>query len=78
MPAEAAALQSAIRSFAIDERIQQGRGAVRATLFHLVQRQSVDAYRAAAETALSTLLSPWSGTVSGPWPPFAFAPELIT
>jgi hypothetical protein len=77
LPAEAVPVQAAAKALAFDERIQQGRGAFRATLFHLIGRERVEPYRAAVDAALSDLPPPWGGTVSGPWPPFAFAPELI-
>ena len=42
------------------------------TLYQLIEKTVIDRYRA---TAL-TLTTP-GVTVSGPWPPFAFAPELL-
>lgn len=76
VPSEAAPLQAAVRSLVSDERVQPGRGGIRATLFHLVARDNVDRYRDAVEAVLPGM-APWSAAVSGPWPPFAFAPELI-
>lgn len=38
-------------------------------VYHLVHREDVDAYRAALDGMAGL-------TVSGPWPPFAFVPEL--
>jgi hypothetical protein len=76
VPAEGAPLQQAVAPFVVDERIQPGRGGVRSTLFHLVSRDDVERYERAVE-ASAPHLSPWRAVVSGPWPPFAFAPELV-
>lgn len=78
MPNESTPLRNAVKRFVVDERIQPGRGSVRATLFHLIARDDIDQYRDAAEDAGAALaLQSWSATVTGPWPPFAFAPELF-
>ena len=75
LPAEAAPLQEAVQSFVIDSRVQAGRGAIRATLFHLISLEDVSAYRDAIALAIPQI-APWQASVTGPWPPFAFAPEL--
>lgn len=74
-PAESLPLRTAVKPFVIEERVQAGRGGVRATLFHLVERQDITRYREAAE-AVAPAMGAWTASVSGPWPPFAFAPEL--
>jgi hypothetical protein len=77
VPAEAAPLRDAVAPFVIEERVMPGRGSVRATLFHLVAREDVDRYRSAAERIRApTAASLVRTVVTGPWPPFAFAPEL--
>jgi hypothetical protein len=76
VPSEAAPLQAAVKPFVVDERVQPGRGGIRATVFHLVAKDDVGQYLAAIEAVLSSM-APWRAAVSGPWPPFAFAPELI-
>lgn len=76
VPPEAAPLQQAVAPFVVDERVQPGRGGVRSTLFHLVSREDVERYERAVEGSASRLV-PWRAAVSGPWPPFAFAPELV-
>jgi hypothetical protein len=48
---------------------------VRITLFHLVERDCIGGYEEAVEHTSKTV-PPGCVTVSGPWPPFAFAPEL--
>jgi hypothetical protein len=76
IPSEAAPLWAAVDGLVIDQRVQPGRGGIRATVFHLVARSDVAAYRSAIERA-APAIAPWSATTSGPWPPFAFAPELL-
>jgi hypothetical protein len=76
VPPEAAPLRALVAPFVIEERVMRGRGSVRATLFHLVARENVDRYRHAAEGIEATAAPPLETTVTGPWPPFAFAPEL--
>ena len=74
-PPEASALRDALRGFVVDQRIQAGRGNIRLTVFHLVNRTDIERYIRAAEQA-SSGIAPWRMSLSGPWPPFAFAPEL--
>jgi hypothetical protein len=76
LPTEVAPLEAAVRSLVVDQRVRPGRGRMHATLFHLIPRSQVDAYRAAFEAALPRI-EPWHAALSGPWPPFAFAPEVI-
>jgi len=75
LPPELAPLSTAVQPFVVDQRMQPGRAAVRATLFHLVRREDVAAYRRALEAALPAI-SPWSAVATGPWPPFAFTPAF--
>ena len=75
VPPEAEPLCAAVDRFVVERRVQPGRGGIRTTLFHLISRDHVDQYVAAAEAA-SASIAPWRAVVSGPWPPFAFAPEL--
>lgn len=75
IPREAAPLERALRRFAVETRVQPGRGAVRVTFFHLVRRGHVSRYRMAFESA-APAVSPLRAVLTGPWPPFAFAPEL--
>lgn len=75
VPAEAAPLMAAVGPFVVDMRMQPGRGGIRASVYHLVERGAAAAYRRAAASAIPSLL-PWRATVTGPWPAFAFAPEL--
>jgi gas vesicle protein GvpL/GvpF len=74
-PAEALPVRDAVSRFIVDERVQPGRGGIRLTVFHLVERTDVAAYIEATQDA-SEKIAPWRVSLTGPWPPFAFAPEL--
>lgn len=76
VPAEAEPFCAAVHRFVVDRRVQPGRGGIRTTLFHLIPREHVEEYVAAAGAAAESI-APWRAVVSGPWPPFAFAPELV-
>lgn len=70
-------LRRAVRPLVDAERVDPARGRVRATLHHLIPRGRAAEYRALVERSLAT--TPPGGdqvVVSGPWPPFAFTPEL--
>jgi hypothetical protein len=77
-PPMAAALSTvadAVRSVVFMERAEAGRGRVIATLYHLLDKDRVEDYkRALAPIPLPTGNQALS--VTGPWPPFAFAPDL--
>ena len=75
IPSELDPMRAAVARFVAEERVSPGRAGVRATLFHLVGRDAVPAYREAVARATETMPS-GSVTLTGPWPPFAFAPEL--
>lgn len=68
---DAAAISAAVRDLVRDERRHRGQGHLAWTLYHLVDRGAVGAYRQAAGALGSSL-----ATVTGPWPPFAFVPDL--
>jgi hypothetical protein len=56
------------------ERYEPSRPAFPETLYHLVDRKNIDAYLAASSR------TPWSSlapTLGGPYPPYAFVPELL-
>ncbi|MGZ5429551.1 MAG: GvpL/GvpF family gas vesicle protein, partial [Thermoanaerobaculia bacterium] len=57
------------------ERIGRGERSVAATLYHLVPRGMSIPYQDALEPLRADFPGP-GFIVSGPWPPFAFAPEL--
>jgi Anion-transporting ATPase len=58
------------------ERAEAGERGLRLVVYHLVARRLVSRYRRRA-SVLQTLLTPYAVTVTGPWPVFAFAPELF-
>lgn len=61
-------------AFVVRERYQPAANGVPDTLYQLIETTAVTRYRTIADAL--TLTSP-ELTVSGPWPPFAFAPELL-
>jgi uncharacterized protein YbjT (DUF2867 family) len=73
-PPVAAVLTDALHFFVHDERSESDSKHGRTALFHLIDRADVRRYRA----ALERLPVPEGErvTVTGPFPPFAFAPEL--
>ena len=75
VPPEAAPLMAAVERFVVDARVQPGRAGIRASVYHLVERSAATPYRRAAAAAVPSLL-PLRATVTGPWPVFAFAPDL--
>jgi len=68
---EAAAISRAVRAIVADERTQRGQGRIEWTLYHLVDRSALPQY----ENAIAAFASP-TVAISGPWPPFAFVPDL--
>jgi hypothetical protein len=76
LPSSLAAVSGAVRGLVVTERCEVGRGGLSFMLYHLVDREDVQRYRdcaaAVKEPADGTL------TVTGPWAPFAFAPDLWT
>jgi hypothetical protein len=75
VPSELEPVRAAVTRFVVEERLSPGRAGVRSTVFHLVDRGAVDSYREAVQRAAEAMPA-GSVTISGPWPPFAFAPEL--
>jgi hypothetical protein len=74
IPSALSAASEAVRSLAVLERFGTGRGST-ATLYHLIERPQVQVYR-----DLLARVASGDGklTVSGPWAPFAFTPDLWT
>jgi hypothetical protein len=65
-------VRAATHELVVDERVNPGASGVPPALFHLIDRRHVEAYRRAAESV--KLDGDVRIRVSGPWPPFAFAP----
>jgi hypothetical protein len=70
----AAALTDAVRVLVRDERIETDREHGRTSLFHLIDRGDVRRYRAAIDRV--PLPEGERITVTGPYAPFAFTPDL--
>jgi hypothetical protein len=71
------ALKRAVKPLVRAERLEPARGNIRVTLHHLIERGRVRAYRAAVRDAVA-VPSAEHVVISGPWPPFAFAPDLLS
>ena len=76
VPAEVAVIREELGALVREERIAPGEGRLRAIVYHLVARRSIPQYRRRA-AVLPALLAPRTVTVTGPWPAFAFVPELF-
>jgi Gas vesicle synthesis protein GvpL/GvpF len=76
LPAAAKAIRRNVAPVLAAERIDPGRPGIVATMHHLVRRDDVRRYVAMVEAALERLASPPRVVISGPFPPFAFAPDL--
>jgi hypothetical protein len=72
----ARAIRRAVRPVVSRERIDPVRGGVQTTMHHLVPRRSVPRYLALVGSAIARTASPLQVSVAGPFPPFAFAPDL--
>ncbi|MHB8419200.1 MAG: GvpL/GvpF family gas vesicle protein [Myxococcales bacterium] len=68
-------LRPALADVVVGERIEAGSGQLLATAYHLVRRGRSGAYLAALESARATLPA-LRFAASGPWAPYAFAPEV--
>jgi hypothetical protein len=70
LPRHAERLLSAVQPYVVSARREPGAGRLLATLYHLVDAAQISRYMAAARTRRPGVI------VSGPWPPFAFSPQL--
>lgn len=76
LPDAVARLNAAVRALVRADRAEPGRFGVRAIVYHLIERKRRSAYRRAIAAA-SAHAAPFEMSVTGPFPPFAFAPELL-
>jgi hypothetical protein len=67
------AINTAVGTLAVASRLECGEGIVAAKLYHLIARGTDPEYRRATASLELTGLTI---VVTGPWPAFAFAPEL--
>lgn len=71
MPALAGVVSAAVADLTITERSEARTERASAVLYHLIARENVGHYMRVVSSLKSAVVS-----VSGPWPPFAFAPDL--
>ena len=76
VPLEAATVRAQMSAYVKAERIASGERNGLVTVFHLVPLERLDSYRRRA-SGLQSMLPRHAVTVTGPWPVFAFAPELF-
>ena len=69
-------LVRAVSSLAAAESIDTGRGGVEVTIHHLIRRGDGDRYRRLVMARATTQKPAPDHVVTGPWPPFAFAPDI--
>ena len=70
VPLQARRLLLVVQPFVVRERREPGAGRLLATVYHLVDAAHVAEYLEAAGRRRSPVV------ISGPWPPFAFSPQL--
>lgn len=70
LPSPAERLLSALRPYVAIERREPGAGRLLATIYHLVDAQQVAGYKKMSAKQIPGVM------VTGPWPPFAFSPQL--
>lgn len=75
IPGEVSVIRGVLGDLAHAERIEPGERTVRVTVYHLVDVGAIDVYRRRA-TALPQAVAPHRVAVTGPWPAFAFAPDV--
>ncbi len=73
-PAAFRLLRDRLHAFVVRERFQPAASGTPDTLYQLIEKTAIGRYRKVADAL--ALTAP-DVTVSGPWPPFAFAPELL-
>ena len=76
LPDAVARLNAAMRRHIVADKAEPGQGRVRVTIYHLIAQGSSGTYRRALDRTTSGV-APFTLEHSGPWPPFAFAPELL-
>jgi gas vesicle protein GvpL/GvpF len=73
-PAAFRVMRDRLHAFVVREKFQAASNGLPDTLYQLIEKTAIDRYRAMADAL--TLTFP-ALSVSGPWPPFAFAAELL-
>ncbi len=75
---EAEALRHALRSLVAAERLEPGRETLAMTMHHLIGRGAVGRYLGRIERVMKTLNDAPRVVVTGPFPAFAFVPDLVS
>lgn len=70
VPPRAQRLLSALEPYVVSQRRAPGAGELLATIYHLVEQSQVARYTKTAGKPVPGVI------VTGPWPPFAFSPQL--
>jgi len=70
LPRQAQRVLSAVQPYVVSERREPGAGRLLGTIYHLVDDSQLADYRKAVGKRVPGVI------VSGPWPPFAFSPQL--
>jgi hypothetical protein len=70
LPRQAQRFLSAVQPHVVSERREHGAGRLLATLYHLVDVRALSRYSKASGKRIPGVV------ISGPWPPFAFSPQL--
>ena len=73
----ASSIRRAVATLAAQERLDAGRGRMLLAMHHLVERGVSGDYEARVAGVVSRSRASDTVVVSGPWPPFAFTPELL-
>jgi hypothetical protein len=76
LSASARRIIEAVTSLATARSIDAGRGDVQVTIHHLIHRGDAERYRRLVNLRAASSRPAARLTVSGPWPPFAFAPDI--
>ena len=70
LPLQARRFLSAVQPYVVSERREPGADRLLATIYHLVDARRVTPYTQASGERIPGVI------ISGPWPPFAFSPQL--
>jgi hypothetical protein len=73
----ASSIRRAVATLAVQEHLDAGRGRMQLAMHHLVERGVSGDYEARVAGVVSRSRASDTVVVSGPWPPFAFTPELL-
>jgi len=76
--ADAEAVRRALRSLVAAERLEPGRETLAMTMHHLIGRGAVGRYLGRIERVMKTLNDAPRVIVTGPFPAFAFVPDLVS